>query len=58
MEENTSNERATGLIVDEQADRSIAAKLVYVARLLWRDKAGLIGLVMFLAVVCAAAFSP
>jgi len=58
MEENTSNERATGLIVDEQADRSIAAKLVYVARLLWRDKAGLIGLVMFLLVVFAAAFSP
>ena len=58
MEENTSNDRATGLIVDEQADRSIAAKLVYVARLLWRDKAGLLGLVMFLAVVCAAAFSP
>lgn len=58
MEENTNNERATGLIVDEQADRSITAKLVYVARLLWRDKAGLIGLVMFLAVVFAAAFSP
>jgi ABC-type dipeptide/oligopeptide/nickel transport system permease subunit len=58
MEENTSNERATGLIVDEQADRSIAAKLVYVARLLWRDKAGLLGLVMFLLVVFAAAFSP
>ncbi|MDZ7793027.1 MAG: ABC transporter permease [Spirochaetia bacterium] len=58
MEENTSNERATGLIVDEQADRSISAKLVYVARLLWRDKAGLIGLVMFLSVVFAAAFSP
>src|SRR6056297_1065716 len=58
MEENTSNERATGLIVDEQADRSIAAKLVYVARLLWRDKAGLIGLVMFLVVVFSAVFAP
>ena len=58
MEENTNTSRTTGLIVDEQADRSIAAKLVYVARLLWRDKAGLLGLIMFLTVVLAALFSP
>src|SRR6056297_1762792 len=58
MEENTSNEQATGLVIDEQADRSIAAKLLYVVRLLWRDKAGLLGLVMFLLVVFAATFSP
>ncbi|MFW5710777.1 MAG: ABC transporter permease [Spirochaetota bacterium] len=58
MEENTNTTRTTGLIVDEQADRSITAKFVYVVRLLWRDKAGLLGLIMFLTVVLAALFSP
>ncbi len=58
MEENTNTSRTTGLIVDEQADRSIGAKLVYMGRLLWRDKAGLLGLIMFLTVVLAALFSP
>lgn len=32
--------------------------LVYVARLLWRDKGGLLGLILFALVVVAATFSP
>ncbi len=49
---------STGLIVDEQADRSIAGKLKFLWRLLWRDKSGLLGLVIFLLVVFSAVFSP
>jgi len=39
-------------------ERSFGDRLVYMGRFLWRDKGGLIGLVMFLTVVFAAIFSP
>lgn len=55
--ENITN-RSTGLLIDERAERGIGTKLVYVGRLLWRDKSGLLGLVMFLMVVFSALFSP
>jgi ABC-type dipeptide/oligopeptide/nickel transport system permease subunit len=63
MKENeTGNDKnktiLTGLMIDEQEDRSIRAKLKYVWRLLWRDKSGLIGLTVFLILVFAAAFAP
>jgi ABC-type dipeptide/oligopeptide/nickel transport system permease subunit len=44
----------TGLRVDEVQERGVWPWLKYVARLLWRDKAGLLGLVMFLIVVFSA----
>ncbi len=58
MSENKETTRSTGLIVDEKADRSIGGKIFYVWRLLWRDKSGLLGLMMFLLVVFAAVLSP
>lgn len=44
----------TGLRVDEVHERGVWLWIKYVARLLWRDKAGLLGLIMFLIVVFAA----
>lgn len=58
MSEKKETAISTGLLIDEKADRSIAGKIAYVWRLLWRDKAGLLGLIMFLSVVFAAVFSP
>ena len=46
--------KTTGLLVDEEVERGMWSKLHYVGRLLWRDKAGLLGLIMFLIVVTAA----
>jgi ABC-type dipeptide/oligopeptide/nickel transport system permease subunit len=46
--------KTSGLLVDEDVERGIWPKLVYVGRLLWRDKAGMLGLIMFLIVVAAA----
>jgi len=50
--------KSTGSRVDEEAERGIWPKLVYVWRLLYRDKAGMLGLAMFLIVVATAVFSP
>ncbi|MBW6463398.1 MAG: ABC transporter permease [Dethiobacteria bacterium] len=47
----------SGLLIDEQEDRSIRAKLWYLWRLLWRDKSGLIGLTVFLIIVFTATFA-
>jgi ABC-type dipeptide/oligopeptide/nickel transport system permease subunit len=49
-------EKGTGLQIDEE--RGWRHQLAYIWRLLWRDKSGLIGLVMFLSVVFAAVFAP
>ena len=49
---------ATGLRIDQVKERSFLHQLVYVGRLLKRDKGGLLGLVMFLIVVFAAIFAP
>lgn len=50
--------KSTGLLVDQEAERGVWPVLVYVGRLLWRDKAGLLGLIMFLIVAFAAVFAP
>jgi ABC-type dipeptide/oligopeptide/nickel transport system permease subunit len=52
------NNGLTGLLIDEEDDRSIRAKLWYLWRLLWRDKSGLIGLIVFLVIIFAAIFAP
>ena len=49
---------ATGLRIDQAEERGFWHKLVYVGRLLKRDKAGMLGLIMFLTVVFAAIFAP
>ena len=51
------NNGLTGLLVDEEDDRSIGAKLWYLWRLLWRDKAGLIGLLIFITIIFCAIFA-
>ncbi len=49
--------KGTGLRVDETADTGFWGKVAFVRKLLWKDKAGLIGLVMFLIVVFTAIFA-
>jgi ABC-type dipeptide/oligopeptide/nickel transport system permease subunit len=39
-------------------ERTLRDRLAYLGRLLWRDRSGVIGLVMFLTVVFAALFAP
>ncbi|MCP4345652.1 MAG: ABC transporter permease [Desulfobacterales bacterium] len=58
MEGEKSKERSTGLRVDEKADSGFLHNLSYIGKLLWRDKAGMIGLLMFLTIVTAALFAP
>jgi ABC-type dipeptide/oligopeptide/nickel transport system permease subunit len=48
--------RGTGLALDQE--RTLRHRLAYVWRLLWRDKSGLLGLVMFSSVVFCAIFAP
>jgi ABC-type dipeptide/oligopeptide/nickel transport system permease subunit len=48
--------RGTGLSIDEE--RSLRHRLAYVWKLLWRDKSGLLGLIMFSIVVFCAIFAP
>jgi len=48
---------STGLLIDETQKSGIFHKLRYIGRLLWRDKAGLVGLIMTLSVVFAAIFA-
>lgn len=54
----TTDVKSTGLLVDEEVERGIWPKLVYGGRLLWRDKAGMTGLIMFLIVAASAVFAP
>lgn len=58
MEVTDAAAQDTGLLIDQKADRSIGTKSNFVWRLLWRDKAGLLGLIMFLLVVFSAVFAP
>ena len=46
--------------VDSMLDveQTFGDRLLYIGRLLWRDRSGLIGLLMFLVVVFAAVFAP
>ncbi|MFP4349484.1 MAG: ABC transporter permease [Desulfococcaceae bacterium] len=55
---DTADIKKTGLLVDRAAETGFRSKLIYVGRLLWRDKTGLVGLIMFLIVVISAVFAP
>lgn len=57
-DKDKQNNDLSGLLIDEQEDTSISARLLYVWRLLWRDKSGLIGLIVFMIVVFTAIFAP
>jgi len=41
-----------------EVERTLKDRLAYMGRFLWRDKSGVIGLLMFLSVVFAAVFAP
>lgn len=58
MENEKSAGLSTGLRIDERAESGFLHSLSYVGKLLWRDKAGMIGLIMFLTVAAAAIFAP
>lgn len=49
---------STGLRIDQLEKRGLWHNIVYVGRLLKRDKAGMLGLAMFLIVVTTATFAP
>lgn len=49
---------STGLRIDQLEERGLWHNIVYVGRLLKRDRAGMLGLIMFLIVVAAAIFAP
>jgi ABC-type dipeptide/oligopeptide/nickel transport system permease subunit len=51
-----SAERGTGHLIDEE--RGLGHQLLYFWRLLWRDKSGLLGLIIFLLLVFSALFAP
>ncbi len=53
-----TNIQGTGLSVDQEQERGFWAFIKLVARLLARDKAGIVGLVMFIIVVVSAVFAP
>jgi ABC-type dipeptide/oligopeptide/nickel transport system permease subunit len=55
---DSHNNGLTGLLIDEEEDRSIRARLFYLWRLLWRDKSGMIGLIVFLVIIFTAIFAP
>jgi len=54
MSQSSDTPLKTGLQVDEVQERGVWPWLKYVTRLLWRDKAGLLGLIMFMIVVLSA----
>ncbi len=49
---------STGLQIDKAKKSGFLHQIMFIARLFWRDKAGLVGLIMFLSVVFAALFAP
>jgi ABC-type dipeptide/oligopeptide/nickel transport system permease subunit len=55
---STTKTATTGLLVDEARDDTWRSRITYVGRLLIRDKAGMIGLIMFLVVAGSAIFAP
>ena len=52
--------RETTSTADSMLDveRTLKDRLAYLGRFLWRDRSGVVGLVMFLVVVFAAVFAP
>ncbi len=53
----SANTSSTGLTIDLEQERGIVHQSKFIGRLLWRDKSGLIGLIMVLMVVFAAIFA-
>jgi ABC-type dipeptide/oligopeptide/nickel transport system permease subunit len=58
MKKTTIDTMSTGLSIDQAQTTGFWAFVRYVGKLLARDKAGIIGLIMFLITVFAAIFSP
>ena len=56
----TNTQEKAGASADSLLDvkRTFKEKLAYAGRFLWRDKSGVIGVILFLAVVIAAVFAP
>ena len=48
---------STGSRVDEQQDRGIGSKIIFIGKLLARDRAGALGLIIFVIVVLTAVFA-
>lgn len=53
---NTAADQVSGLLIDEE--KGWSHSLRYGLQLLWRDKSGMIGLVLFLVLVFSAALAP
>ena len=51
-----TREAAADSLLD--VERTLKDRLAYMGRFLWRDRSGLVGLLMFLVVVFAAIFAP
>ena len=58
MTQLSSDVKTTGLLVDQAEERGLWHQIKYIGRLLARDRAGMLGLIMFLIVVVAAIGSP
>ena len=53
-----TKERVAGADSMLEVERSLKDRLAYMGRFLWRDRSGVVGLVMFLVVVFAAVLAP
>jgi len=53
-----SNFQSSGLLIDEEKKKGMVYFIDYVIRLLWKDKTGLLGLIIFLSVIFAAVAAP
>ncbi len=58
IEPSSIGPSGTGLAVDQEQEKGFFAFIKLVGRLLVRDKAGIIGLIMFIIVVVSAVFAP
>ena len=54
--EDTTTKRTADSLLD--VERTFGERLAYAGRFLWRDRGGVIGLILFLVVVIAAVFAP
>jgi len=59
-DKETTTQRTSGASADSLLDveRTFRERLAYAGRFLWRDRSGVIGMVLFLIVVIAAVFAP
>lgn len=54
----STTELQTGVLVDQKKETGCRPFIIYLGKLLARDKAGMIGLIMFVTVVLSAVFAP